>query len=284
MSLTLACAQFAPRKGKVAENYDRIFEFARESAKNGADLVAFPETCTTGYFLEGGVVEHAIHRDRLCEKLQPLAAELNAPLDLVVGFYEKDGVGYYNSAAYLCLQDGQVSCQHVYRKFFLATYGVFDESRYVRPGRELGLFSTRFGKIGLLICEDLWHSIMGSLLALQGANLVLAPSASPARGFEAEAPGNAQRYERMLQMMSAEHGLYSATSMLTGFEGGKGFTGASAIVDPDGRTMAQAPLLEDHLLMAELDFSLLDYVRANPPLLSDLKANWDTLLDLAKEE
>ena len=216
---------------------------------------------------------------------EDLAARLSAEiggrlpkaLDAVVGFYEKAEGNLYNSAAYIELESGKANVRHVYRKFFLPTYGIFDEERFVSRGTELGVFQTRFGKVGILICEDVWHSIMPTLSAIAGAQMILIPSASPARGFQATEPDNRDRYKRMLRAIGEEHGVYCVNSHLCGFEGGKGFIGGSFMVNPFGKVVAESPIQEPHLLLAELDLSMVEVSRAATPLISDLKSSWQTL-------
>ena len=70
----------------------------------------------------------------------------------------------------------------LYRKRFLPNYGVFDEERFVEAGRSVQAFDTRWGRAALLICEDAWHSFTPMLAALDGAQVIIIPSASPARG------------------------------------------------------------------------------------------------------
>jgi predicted amidohydrolase len=275
---SLACAQFAPRKAELSCNLDRIAEIARQAAGEGADLVLFPETATSGYFLEGGVLESALHVDDLLHELDERLSGFAS--DIAVGFYERHEGNLYNSCAYLSWHEG-ARVVFVYRKFFLATYGVFDEERFVSRGRELGVFDTRFGRMAILICEDVWHSIMPTLCALAGATLLLVPSASPARGFDGARPANLDRYERLLRCLTEEHGVYCGNAMLCGFEGGKGFPGGSMIVDPFGEVIARGPLLDEHLLVAEIDPERITVARAQTPLFSDLQAAWADLARLA---
>lgn len=282
MILRAACAQLAPEKGRPAANLDRIAEAARQAQAEGADLVAFPESIVTGYFLEGGVIEHAMPTSSLVEELAARLTDLTDPLDLVVGFYEvADGI-LYNSAAYVECVPGSVRTVHVHRKFFLPTYGMFDEARFVAEGREIRAFDTRFGRVGLLICEDVWHSITSTLLALDGAQIIVVPSASPARGFETETIGNLDRYRRMIRALCEEHGVFGLNPMLAGFEGGKGFVGGSRIVDPFGLTLGEAVIGDEALLIADLDFEDLTIARAQSPLLADLRTAWPTLRDHAR--
>ncbi|BBO23087.1 MAG: hypothetical protein AMXMBFR19_03240 [Chthonomonadaceae bacterium] len=283
MAFTVACAQFAPQKAKVPENLDRIADLLLQSSGEGADLVVFPETCTSGYFVEGGVAEVSLSAEKLeAELTRRLAGRLNRHVDCVVGFYEQSEGTSFNSAAYLEFRPSHARTSHVYRKFFLPTYGVFDEQRFVGKGTALGKVETRFGGVGILICEDVWHSLLGALLAMSGATLMVVPSASPARDFSGERIGNLDRYRRMLRALSEEHGVWSINCQLSGFEGGKGFVGGSLIVDPLGNVVAESPIQEDHILLAQIDPELGQIARANTPLFDDLRSNWCDLVEIAR--
>jgi predicted amidohydrolase len=278
MAFTLACAQLAPRKGALSENLDAIADAAIQAAGEGADLVVFPEASTSGYFLEGGVLEAALTEEELVTEVSKrLGDRLAAPLDLLIGFYQKSEGNLYNSAAYIELNAGKAKSVHVYRKFFLPTYGVFDEERFVSRGSQLGVFDTRFGRLGVLICEDLWHSIMPALVALNGAQVLLVPSASPGRGFGCDGIESLNRYRRLMSAASEEHGVWTVNCQLCGFEGGKGFVGGSAVIDPMGCTVATSPIAEPHLLVAQVDLDLIPIARAKSPLLSDLESAWSDL-------
>lgn len=282
MSYTVGVAQFTPKKADIEANLDRIAEFALAASGEGAELVVFPETITSGYFLEGGVLEAAMSPAELLDGLDSRLHRLDRPLDLLVGFYEKSGGNLYNSATYL--QVGQFPrVIHTYRKFFLPTYGVFDEERFVSRGHELGVFDTRLGKMAILICEDVWHSVLSALCAVAGAQIILIPSASPARGFEESTIGNLDRYHRMLRAVSDEHGVYCVNSQLCGFEGGKGFVGGSSVIDPFGHTIAQAPILEDHLALCKVDLELIEIARSQLPLTSDLQSAWGDICKIVNK-
>ncbi|MBX3095931.1 MAG: hypothetical protein KF812_03640 [Fimbriimonadaceae bacterium] len=276
---TLGVAQFAPKKGDVPANLDRIAALCRQAAREDARLLVMPESAVSGYFLEGAAHLHSLSGPELGSMLTARLGELTNPVDLLVGFYEKNEGRPYNSVAYLRLDEGKAELGGVYRKIFLPTYGVFDEARFHAPGNELGLFETRVGKVGCLICEDVWHSIMGSLLALRGAEVIAVPSASPARGFAHEKPGNLLRYERMLKGLADEHGVYAVASMLCGFEGGKGFTGGSFAYGPDGEMLDQAPLHEEALILVPIHPGAIETERRQTPLLEDLKEIWPLIKD-----
>jgi len=268
--LRVALAQFKPAKARVQENAERIGALVAEH-RTTSDLVVFPETALSGYFLEGGVAEAAVTAEGLKELL---GLPPDGAPDLVLGFYERWRRRLYNSVAYLRPADAGWSVQHVHRKMFLPTYGVFDEARFVEPGTEISAFDTRFGRLGMLICEEAWHSLPGTILALGGAELVIVVSASPARDFAPTAgglPSNLERWERLAPAMAVEHGVFVVVAQLAGSEGGKLFPGGSVAVAPDGEVIARGPLLEEAVTLVEIDASRIDRARVASPLLSDLE-------------
>ena len=284
MAFKVACAQFAPRKAAVAINLDRICDIIVQAQSEDIDLIVFPETATSGYFLEGGVLESALSNDQLTGEISKrLSGRIEKPLDAVLGFYQNWEGNLYNSAAYFELSEHGPRLVHVYRKFFLPTYGVFDEERFVSRGRDIGVFESRLGKFALMICEDVWHSIIPALCAASGAQMAIVPSASPGRGFAGETVGNLDRYERLLTAVSEEHGIFCVNAQLCGFEGGKGFVGGSMVTDPFGKLVAKAPILDEHLLVSDIDLDLVTLARAQSPLISDLQAAWSDVKRIVGE-
>jgi len=270
----LALSQFRPTKGEYSENVSRIGAVVSQAAQLEAkpDLVVFPETATSGYFVEGGVKELAVSAGTLA---RDLAAAYQGPqIDVTVGFYERFQNHIYNSALYVTLGSTKPEVRHVHRKVFLPTYGVFDEERFVDRGQDgVRAFETGWGgKAAILICEDAWHSLAATVAALEGAQLLIVPSASPARGLGEELPASVTRWERIVQGIAEEHGVFVALANLVGFEGGKGFPGASVVIDPTGKIIARGPLFEEALLTVELDLDSLTTARSDSPLLSDLQS------------
>ena len=162
--------------------------------------------------------------------------------------------------------------RHVHRKFFLPTYGVFDEKRFVSRGRTISAFDTRFGRVAVIICEDAWHSITATLAALKGAQTIFVVSASPGREFSGQHLGNVTRWGVLLPGIADEHNVWVVYAGLVGFEGGKGFTGSSRVIDPWGNCLAQASAIDECLLCATIALDDVATARAVSPLLADLES------------
>jgi NAD+ synthetase len=263
-------AQFKPKKADVTSNLARIREIISEQA-GAVDLLVFPETSLTGYFLEGGVAEAA-------RSAEDVAKELGSPSegapDVVLGFFERNRRRLYNSAAYFTPGERGFDVTHIHRKMFLPTYGVFDEARFVEAGKHVQAFETRFGRVGLLICEEMWHSLPPTILAVGGAELIIAVSASPARDFTPGGEGrphNLSRWEALAPATAREHGVFVVVSQLVGSEGGKVFPGGSIAVAPDGSVLERGPLFEAGVTVALLESAALDRARVESPLLADLE-------------
>ncbi len=274
-----AVLQLAPEKGQVRRNLARLEEALAELAEDAPEVVVLPEAYPTGYFLQGGVRELALAAGDLAERLDAIRRRVwEGPLDLVMGFYEKDERegAYYNAAAYFEL--GGRGLVHLHRKVFLPTYGVFDEERYLARGRGVRAFDTRFGRAAILICEDFWHSITSTLAALDGAEVIYVPSASPARGFYGPRPANVERWRELAKSVAAEHGLYVVLASLVGSEAGKGMSGGSLVASPEGRILAEAPVFEEAALVLDLDLARIPPVRYDNPMLADLKSGLPLLL------
>jgi NAD+ synthetase len=284
--LRLAIAQIRPHKGAYQQNLCRLGSLFREVGAwaEPPHLLVGPETALTGYFLEGGVRDLAITADQLFDDLSQQHEEAGTPpLDVALGFYEVHNNRFYNSGIYATLGGPRAGIRHIHRKIFLPTYGVFDEERFVEAGRSVQAFDTGWGRAALLICEDAWHSFTPMLAALDGAQLIIVPSASPARGVvtsddTAGRPVSLARWSRLAQDIAGEHGVYLALPQLVGFEGGKAFPGGSILAGPRGDLLVQGPVFQETVIPAVLDFEEITRARADLPLLADLEMRLPHLL------
>ena len=282
-SIHLVIVQFKPRKGDYVANLERLAGIFSQidALEPRPDVAVFAETALTGYFVEGGVRDVAMTAGALARDLNKqyaAAVTTPRPLDVCIGFYEVWNNAFYNSALYVTLGGGtdEPVIRHVHRKLFLPTYGMFDEERFVDRGFEVRAFDTGWGRAAMLICEDAWHSLTGTVAALDGATTIFVLSASPARGVwpredEGPVPANLKRWERLARDIAEEQGVFVALVNLVGTEGGKTFSGGSIIAGPYGDVRAQAPLWDETIMTITLDPEDLTRARSDAPLLTDLQ-------------
>lgn len=277
----LALAQLKPRKGEYRENLRRLGAvFAKvDQLEPRPSILCLAESALTGYFLEGGVRDTAVTAGTLAEDLDAAyraAVASPKPLDVTLGFYEVWNNKLYNSSIYVTLGEGAPRIAHVHRKVFLPTYGLFDEERFVERGRDVRAFDTPWGRAAMLVCEDAWHSMTGTIAALDGAQIVFVCAAPPARGAwpksdDVPGPVSVSRWDRLIRDIADEHGLYVTLTTLVGSEGGKVFPGGSLVAGPRGEVRARAPLWDDAILSVSVDLADVTRARADMPLIADLE-------------
>jgi NAD+ synthase (glutamine-hydrolysing) len=266
MKLTLALAQINTRLGDVEINLEKHIQIADEARRSGADLLVFPELSLTGYGLQDLVSTVALRPgpdDPIFRRL----LEASQEIDLVVGFVDEDRRSrFYIAAAYL--SRGEVV--YVHHKLYLPTYGLFDEGRFFAWGDTIRAFDTRFGRFGILICEDFWHASPPYLLWLDGADLLLFASASPGRGLRNEPQlESAHWVEHLNRAYASLFTIFVAHANRVGYEDGLNFWGGATVFDPNGELLVKGPYHEESLTLAEIDLNQLHRTRARLPLLRD---------------
>lgn len=263
-----ALAQISPKIGDVEQNFALHKNIIESAVKDGADLVVFPELSLTGYQLQNLVPEVAISARKSKEIADAMMSGVDKLLDIVYSFIEVDERGvYYCSVGYYSNSD---KTYYVHRKNYLPTYGMFDESRYLGSGKNARAFDTRFGKIGMLICEDFWHMSMPYLLWADGADIMLFVSASPGRGMSiAPKLSTSDSVEKLCETYAGFFTTYVVNCNRSGYEDGKNFSGGSFVVDPYGNMIDQAPYFEDSLFFVDMPVEKMVHARATLPMVRD---------------
>jgi predicted amidohydrolase len=272
MKLNLAMAQTNTVLGDVQQNLQKHLFFIDQALQNNAELIIFPELSLTGYILQDLAITVAC-RPNVEDPVFAQLLEASRKIDIIVGFVEEDVRSrFYIASAYL--SEGRVL--HVHRKVYLPTYGFFDEGRFFARGSSMRAFDTRFGRVGMLICEDFWHASSPYLLWLDGADLFFFTSASPGRGLPVgERCGEAARMNSARwvdDINRAYAGMFTSFVVHTnrvGFEDGINFWGGASVYTPDGDVLARGPEYLETLVYTELDLNQLHRTRARLPLLRD---------------
>ena len=229
-----------------------------------ADLIVFPELSLTGYFVRDMVPDVAIAPD--AAEIRELL-EAAGSMAVVLGFVEESPQHrFYNTALYA--EGGRIV--HLHRKVYLPTYGLFDEQRYFAAGERFLAFDTaRFGRMGILVCEDFWHLSAAAIMQAEEIDILVCPANSPGRGVEGPRFRTSETYEHLSKAYAQLMGAVVIVVNRVGFEDGLCFWGGSSVTGPDGHTIAQAPQLDESLTIATFDSADLRRQRLITPLARD---------------
>ena len=266
MRVNIGLAQIYPKLGDLRHNLALHLDYAARASAQGVDLLVFPELSLTGYQVQDLVPEVALR----AEAEDAVYAELmkaSRDIDIVVSFVHEDFRNrFYIANAYL--SGGET--RHLHHKLYLPTYAMFDESRYFAQGNSVRAFDTRFGRVGMLICEDFWHVSPPYLLWLDGADIFILNSASPSRGLNSS---DRLMGTRWVELVNQAYGSMFTSYILhcnrVGYEDGKNFWGGSSVVDPDGEFMTHGLYFDEALITQAIDMNQLHRTRARLPLLRD---------------
>jgi N-carbamoylputrescine amidase len=257
-------------------NLDKVVARIRQAAGQGAQIICLQELFRSPYF---------------CQRQDPRLFDLAEPIPgpsteclarvgrdtgavIVASLFERRAAGVYHNTAVVLDADGTLL--GLYRKMHIPDDPLYFEKYYFTPG-DLGFraFETQHGRIGVLICWDQWYPEAARLTALQGAEILLYPTAIGWHPSEKAEFGEAQHqaWELMQRSHAVANGVYVAAVNRVGHEGAAGagleFWGASFVSDPFGRLLARASHEREEVLVVPCDRRRLEEVRRNWPFLRD---------------
>ncbi len=225
MRITLA--QTSPKLNR--SNLDNISSII-ENVKDTSDLIVFPELALNGYMLQDKLYEDAWHIGEL-----ECLAKQSVDIDIVVGVALRDVDAFRNAALYF--SKGKLLSQH--NKVHLPNYGMFEEARYFEAGKFFESFETSYGKVSMLVCEDLWHNSVHIDLIKENPSFIIALVASPARGFTDTGLEIEKQWQDIIKIIAKECNAKVIFVNRVGFEDGLGFWGGSCIVDEETNILHQ---------------------------------------------
>jgi predicted amidohydrolase len=270
MKINIGLAQFNTKLGDIQSNLEKHLSLIESAKKQNADLLIFPELSLTGYALQDLAYASALRPHQEDPVFNNLLHASQA-IDLMVGFVHEDQRSrFFIASAYL--SEGKIL--HIHNKVYLPTYGMFDEGRFFAWGDSVRAFDTKFGRVGMLICEDFWHASLPYLLWLDGAELLLFASASPGRGLNEDPRLSSSEWvEHTNRAYAGLFTVFVAHANRVGYEDGLNFWGGSTIFDPNGDLVVRAPDFTDSLTVTEIDLNQLHRTRARLPILRDERTN-----------
>ena len=269
-NISVAAIQL-PCSGDISQNIEATVQQIEAAAKAGANLICLQELFSSLYFCQTedhsqfGIAESipGPTTDRICQ-----VAKENQVV-IVAGVFERRTAGVFHNTAIVIETDGSIL--GTYRKMHIPDDPYFYEKFYFTPG-DLGFqsFQTSVGNVGVCICWDQWFPEAARLTAMQGAEILVYPTAIGWQALEKEQFGAAQvdAWQTMMRSHAIANGVYVVAPNRVGVEQNIEFWGASFVVDPYGCVIAKAGQ-EAETIQADCDLSLIETARTHWPFFRD---------------
>jgi predicted amidohydrolase len=241
--------------------------------KQKADLYVFGELNLVGYHLKDEIRDAAEEISGPSVRyIKKLARENNC--NIVFGMPLKNskikGL-IYNSCIFVH-SNGKVES---YNKWFMPTVGPFEEKIFFEEGDELTLVDTKFGKIGLTICYDIFYPELFKAYSLLGADIIICISATPSV--------TRKYFETLIPARALENTVYFVYVNLVGTQEDLVFWGGSEIRSPLSHKIVKAPYYKESIKVCEIDLKELEIARANRPVLRDIRPQiYDDLYKISR--
>ena len=261
--VTVAAIQMQMVAG-VSENINKAEQLVRKAAEQGAQIILLPELFERPYFCQQRQYDFydyatSVEENQAVQHFRPIAKELAVVMP--ISFYEKDGTRLFNSIAML---DADGSVMGVYRKTHIPDDHYYQEKFYFTPGNTgFKVWDTRYGKVGVGICWDQWFPEAARAMALQGAEILLYPTAI---GSEPILETDSMpHWRRCMQGHAGSNLVPVIAANRIGMEsvepcaenGGQSsslnFYGSSFITDNTGAIIAEANRTDEQVLTASFD-------------------------------
>ena len=260
---------------KPEQNLQLAMASIREAAAKGAQIICLPELFLSQYFCQSENPQHFSLAEPIPGPKSQQMAELAKELEivLIVPLFEKRTEGIYHNSAVVIDADGSIMGS--YRKMHIPDDPCFYEKYYFTPG-DMGFqsFSTRFGKVGVLICWDQWFPEAARLTALTGAQFLFYPTAI---GFQEcdrdDSPRQISAWETIQKSHAISNGVFLASVNRCGIEKDLTFWGRSFICDPFGQVLQQSMDSEPEIIIASCSLQEIESTRQNWPFLRDRRVD-----------
>ena len=263
----------------VEDNILRLSEGIADLARRGAKLIVLQELHNSLYFCQTEDVDLFDLAEPIPGPSTRLYGELAKQLGvvLVVSLFEKRAPGLYHNTAVVIESNGEIVGK--YRKMHIPDDPAYYEKFYFTPG-DLGFhpIQTSVGKLGVLVCWDQWYPEAARLMALQGAEVLIYPTAI---GYaESDEPEEQQRQRMAWQTVMRGHAVANGLPVIAvnrvGFEadpsgqtGGIQFWGTSFVAGPQGEILYEASTDDEESIVLEMDMERSEQVRRWWPFLRD---------------
>jgi predicted amidohydrolase len=246
---------------KIGDKKANLTTIQNSINKTKADLYIFGELFITGY--------------RCKDEFRNLAELPNGPSIQILKKITKEkqcyiitGMPLKNTAVKGLIHNGAVLVHpngkiDTYHKWFMPTFGPFEEKIFFDEGEELPVYTTKFGTIGLLICYDIFFPEVSKALSLQGADILIYISATPST--------TRKYFETLIPARAVENTVFVTYVNLAGTQEDLVMWGGSKIYDPLGNLLVQAPYFKESIITYDIDLAQVQTARANRPVIRDIR-------------
>ncbi len=259
--LSIAGIQMSSR-GTLEENLNKAGELINIAADKGAKIITLPQLFNCPWFPASVDNEHfALAESEDGESITAMREHAaKNKVVLVAPIFEKSGQQYYNTA-FVLGEDGTVRGK--YRKIHVPGIPLWEERSYFKPGN-LGfpVFKTPYATIGVQLCWDVFFPEGFRVLALKGAEVVLAPTASAFIH-------SAKKWERAISAAAHANGIFIFRVNRVGQESEQDFYGRSFCVRPDGEFLVKPSGASEGIILSELDMNDISTARSSWVFLKD---------------
>jgi len=229
--------------------------------KTKADMYVFGELSLTGYPVKDEIrdISEDISGESI-KQLKKIAEKNKCYIIFGMPLKNKNVEGLIHNSAVFIHSNGKID---TYNKWFLTAFGPFEEKIFYDEGEKLQIIDTKFGKIGLIICYDLFFPELCKMYSMQGADIIICISASPST--------TRKYFETILPARAIENTVYIVYVNLVGTQEDLVFWGGSQVYNPLAKLLVKAPYFKESIKTCEIDLDYIKIARANRPVLRDIR-------------
>jgi len=246
---------------KIADKKNNLQKMQNYIQKTKSDMYIFGELNLTGYQIKDEFRDLAEKANGPSIKTMKTTAKKHNCY-IVFGMPIKDDKveGLIHNSSVMIHPSGKTD---IYNKWFMPTFGPFEEKIYYDEGESLTLCKTKFGKIGLTICYDIFFPELSRAYAMLGADMIINISATPNI--------SKKYFETLIPARAVENTIFYTFVNIVGTQENLVFWGGSQISDPLAKQIIKAPYYKESIVTCEIDLEQIKTARANRPVLRDIR-------------
>jgi predicted amidohydrolase len=246
---------------KIANKKKNLEIMQKYISKTNADLYIFGEITLTGYRCKDELKDLAEPVDgQSINYMKKIAKNKNCYIIFGMPLKNDKVEGLIHNSAVLIHPNGKVD---IYNKWFFPNFGPFEEKLFFDGGENLKVFNTKFGKIGLIICYDLFFPEVCRAYSLQGADIIICLSATPSV--------TRKYFEPLLPARAIENTTFIIFVNIVGTQEDLVFWGGSQINDPFGEIISKSPYFKESIVTCDINLKQIKVARSNRPVIRDIR-------------